>query len=213
VKFPNSIKARRHLSEVDLKLAQVITEVGPIQIELDPAETVFESLATSIVYQQLHGKAASAILTRFKTLCGDSAFPSPKKVLHHPEESLRTTGLSRNKIRALKDLAEKTLAGIVPQRELAIQLSDDALIQALVQVHGIGPWTAHMMMIFTLGRTDVLPVGDYGVRKGFAAVYGKKTLPSPTQLEAAAEKWRPFRSAACWYLWEALKLSRFGGSP
>ncbi len=209
MKFPKGELARRHLTQADPRLAEIIDEVGPIRIDLDPNETVFESLATSIVYQQLHGKAAAAILERFKTLLGNSPFPTPEQVLSQPEESLRSTGLSRNKILSMKDLSQKILDGTLPQRSDAEKLSDAALLEVLVQVRGIGPWTAQMFLIFTLGRTDVLPIGDFGVRRGFAAVFGKKKMPSPEQLQAAAEKWRPYRSAASWYLWQALELERF----
>ncbi len=209
MKFPQSAQSRNHLIAADPQLAPIIEEVGPIRIELDPEETIFESLVTSIVYQQLHGKAAAAILGRFKALWNDTLFPTASQVLEQSEETLRTTGLSRTKILSMKDLSQKTLNGSLPERSHVNQLNDKDLMEVLVQVRGVGPWTAQMLMIFTLGRTDILPTGDYGVKKGYAAVYGKKKIPSPQELEKAAEKWRPFRSAASWYLWQALELERY----
>ena len=206
MKFPKSIEARKYLTNSDHTLAKIIEEVGDIRIELDSNESVFESLATSIIYQQLHGKAAAAILKRLKGLWNPDSFPTPDQILHQEEQSLRTAGLSLSKILSIKDLSHKTLDGSLPKREVAAQLSDEDLLESLTQVRGIGPWTAQMFMIFTLGRPDILPTGDYGVRRGFAAVYGKKKMPSPQQLEAAGEKWRPFRSIASWYLWQALEL-------
>ncbi len=211
MKFPKALQSQRHLKSVDPILAKIIEQVGPVRIEIDPEETVFESLATSIIYQQLHGKAAAAILGRFKALFEGTPFPKPEQVLQTPEETLRGTGLSRTKILSMKDLSEKTLSGQLPSRTQAEKLSDEELQNALTQVRGIGPWTAQMLMIFTLGRPDVLPTGDFGVRRGYAAVYKNKKMPTPKQLETAAKIWHPFRSAASWYLWQALELEQFKG--
>jgi 3-methyladenine DNA glycosylase/8-oxoguanine DNA glycosylase len=209
MKFPKSIQALRHLKKSDPRLGAIITQVGPIRIELDPNESIFESLTTSIIYQQLHGKAAAAILARVKNLWNPHSFPTPEQVLYQSEDSLRSTGLSRTKILSMQDLSKKILDGSLPSREQASKLNDEELLNTLIQVRGIGPWTAQMFLIFTLGRTDVLPVGDFGVRRGFAAVYGKRKMPTPEQLESAAEAWRPYRSAASWYLWQALELEKF----
>lgn len=209
-RFPKALPASRFLAEADSRLAQVIAEVGPITVEIDPDETVFESLASSIVYQQLHGKAAATILGRFKALFpGAQGFPEPGQVLATDEAALRATGLSGSKLLSIQDLARKVIAGQVPDRAQAETMDDDALIESLTQVRGIGPWTAQMMLIFTLGRPDVLPTGDYGVRKGFATLYRKKEMPTPQALQKVAEKWRPYRSVASWYLWRVLELERF----
>jgi DNA-3-methyladenine glycosylase II len=206
-KFPNALKAARYLSKADPKLAQVIKEVGAVKIELDFGESVFQSLLTSIVYQQLHGKAAASILARFIVLFGKGkAFPSPRRVLEMEESLMRGAGLSQNKINAIRDLAKKVLDGTVPSRLMAEKMTDEELILAVTQVKGIGVWTAQMLLIFTLGRPDVLPAGDYGVRKGFARVYRKKKMPAPKELEKACEHWRPYRSVGSWYLWRSLEL-------
>jgi len=209
-RFPDALKATRHLTRVDALLGDLIKEVGGIKIELDPTETVYESLASSIIYQQLHGKAAAAILARFKTLCGKGGrFPHPKAVITARVPALRKTGLSGSKIQALKDLSEKVLSKSVPDRKLAHKMTDQELIEAFSSVRGVGPWTAQMLLIFTLGRTDVLPIGDYGVRRGYAAVYGKKQMPKPKELEALGTKWSPYRTAASWYFWRALEIERY----
>ena len=186
--------------------------MGAVKIELDADETVFESLTSAIVYQQLHGKAAATILGRVKTVCHPRGeFPTPAQLLAASDEALRGAGLSRSKLLALKDLAQRVTDGLVPTRAKAETMSDAALIEALTEVRGIGPWTAQMLLIFTLGRPDVLPVDDFGVRKGFAVVYGKKKMPTPKELALYGEQWRPFRSIAAWYLWRALELERFKG--
>ena len=209
-RFPSALKAARHLREVDPRLAEVIDEVGPMKIAIDRGESVFESLATSIIYQQIHGKAAAAILKRFKETCGaNDGFPDPKLVLQQSTEALKASGLSQSKMIAILDLSQKVLDGTVPTRDQAHRMTNEELIESLVEVRGIGTWTAQMMLIFTLRRGDVLPVLDFGVRKGFAAVYGKRRMPTPKQLEKHGEKWAPHRSVAAWYFWRALELERF----
>jgi DNA-3-methyladenine glycosylase II len=212
IRFPSRLKGARHLAQVDQKFAALIKEVGSVTVKLDPNESVYESLGVSIIYQQLHGKAAASIAARFKKLYSKSnAFPSPKQVVNADLEQMKTAGLSESKCIALKDLAQKTLFKQIPDRKTAEDLSDEALIEAFTSVRGIGPWTAQMLLIFTLGRTDVLPTGDYGVRRGFALLYGKKKLPTPKELAAFGERWQPYRSIASWYLWRATELPRFQG--
>jgi len=200
------------LSAVDKRLSKVIQGVGSLKIDLEPNETIFESLAISIIYQQLHGKAAAAITNRVKThFSKEDRFPTPDELLSSPLPTLRSLGLSESKARALKDLAQKTKDQAIPDRAAAEAMSDEALIETFTTVKGIGPWTAQMLLIFTLGRTDVLPIADYGVRKGFALLYGKKKLPTPRELEAHGEIWKPYRSAASWYLWRVTELPKYQG--
>jgi methylated-DNA-[protein]-cysteine S-methyltransferase len=194
-------KALRHLRESDPRLSELIERVGPCKMKLDLAHTTFGALAESIVYQQLTGKAAATIFGRVK----QAVVPfEPARVLATHDEKLRAAGLSGAKLKALKDLAEKTIDGTVPSLDEVRRMDDDAIVERLTQVRGIGRWTVEMLLIFRLGRPDVLPVGDYGVRKGFARAYNKRKLPTPKELEKHGEKWRPFRSVASWYLWRAL---------
>jgi O-6-methylguanine DNA methyltransferase len=199
--------AAAHLSERDPRLARVIAEVGPPRLRLAATQSTFEALAESIVYQQLTGKAAGTIHGRLRAL-----FPRqrvrPEPLLAHRDEVLRGAGLSRGKILALRDLAARTLDGTVPPVRALHALDDDAIVERLVKVRGIGRWTVEMLLIFRLGRPDVLPVGDYGVRHGFQLAYGKRKMPTPAQLARVGEKWRPFRTVASWYLWRAVDLSR-----
>jgi 3-methyladenine DNA glycosylase/8-oxoguanine DNA glycosylase len=171
------------------------------------ARTTFEALAESIVYQQLTGKAAATIHGR---LC--AMFPrrrlQPEGILGASEADLRGAGLSRSKVLAVRDLATRTLEGHVPSVRELHRMTDDAIVEKLVQVRGIGRWTVEMLLIFRLGRPDVLPVHDYGVRHGFKLAYRKKVLPTPNELASQGEKWRPFRTAASWYLWRAVDLER-----
>jgi DNA-3-methyladenine glycosylase II len=166
---------------------------------------LFQSLLRSIVYQQLSGKAAGTIHGRVEALF-DGA-PEPAGLLALSEDELRGAGLSRNKLLAVRDLAEKTLDGTVPPLDELEALDDEAIIQRLVQVRGIGRWTVEMLLMFRLRRPDVLPVDDLGVRKGFMLTYGLDELPKPALLRERAEHWRPYRSVASWYMWRAVELS------
>jgi len=199
--------AVEHLTARDRRLARVIEKTGPLRLRLARTQSTFEALAESIVYQQLTGKAAATIHGR---LC--ALFPRkrvrPETLLDLRDPALRGAGLSRGKILALRDLADKTLDGTVPRVRELHALSDDDIVERLVRVRGIGRWTVEMLLIFRLGRPDVLPLGDYGVRHGFQLAYGKRALPTPGELAAQGEKWRPFRTAASWYLWRAVDLAR-----
>lgn len=193
------------LSRADEVLGRFIARVGPLRLTASPRFSPFEALASSIVYQQLNGKAAATILGRFREAVGlRGRFPDPQAVLAAPERVLRGAGLSRSKLAALRDLARKTLAGEVPSAAALRRMSDEEIIARLTQVRGIGPWTAQMLLIFRLGRPDVLPVTDYGVRQGFTQLYGGRELVSPAKLISHAERWRPYRSVASWYLWRVL---------
>jgi DNA-3-methyladenine glycosylase II len=164
----------------------------------------FDALAESIAYQQLSGKAAAAIWGRVRALYPRKRYLDPKLILETPDETLRAAGLSRSKVAALKDLAAKTIDGTVPRAGALAKMSDEEIIERLVAVRGIGRWTVEMLLLFDLGRPDVWPVHDYGVRKGFAKTFGRRKLPTPKYLMKLGEKWRPYRSVAAWYFWRAL---------
>ena len=187
-------------------MARLIREVGPCRLEIAPRQTPYQALLESVVYQQLTGKAAATIYGRVCASFGSRRCPGPEKIAEAPDELLRAAGLSRSKVAAVKDLAEKSLAGKIPTRRAAEKLSDTELVECLTSVRGIGTWTVEMFLIFTLGRPDVLPLEDYGVRKGYARTFGRDVLPKPKELLALGEKWRPFRTTASWYLWRALEL-------
>jgi 3-methyladenine DNA glycosylase/8-oxoguanine DNA glycosylase len=197
------------LRKLDRRIAGVIDEVGPVRIELDPRETVYQSLFRSILYQQLTGKAAATILGRVKALYPKRKFPKPEDILRTPPEAIRATGVSGAKLRALQDLSRRHHEGLIPSRAKMAGLEDEVVIETLSEIRGVGRWTAQMFLIFTLGRKDVLPEGDYGVRKGFAAIHRKNELPTPSELLEHGERWRPHRTSAAWYLWRALELERY----
>ena len=173
---------------------------------ITPAVSIrpFDALAESIAYQQLSGKAAATIFGRVRALYPKRKWLDPEQLLATPDETLRAAGLSRAKTAALKDLAAKTIDGTVPSGRALIRMSDDEIITRLTTVRGIGRWTVEMLLLFDLGRPDVWPVDDYGVRKGFAKTFGRRKLPTPKQLMKFGEKWRPYRSVAAWYFWRAL---------
>jgi DNA-3-methyladenine glycosylase II len=181
-------------------MAALIKRAGPMSFR-DPSEDSFAALVRSIMYQQLAGAAATAIHGRFLKLFADGL--SPAAVLALPDGAMRTAGLSGSKAAAVADLARKITDGTVPLEDVE-SLSDEDLEKRLVQVRGIGPWTAQMFMMFQLQRLDIWPVADYGVRKGWAATHRKKVLPTPKQLDAAGEIFRPYRTVAAWYCWRAV---------
>ena len=193
-----------HLSRADKTLAQLIKRVGPCKLIPKNGRSPFESLVRSVVYQQLNGTAAAAILARVKALYPNRRFPRPDDFLGTTDELLRSAGLSRAKTAAIKDISSKTLAGVVPTSRAIVRMTNEEILERLTSLRGVGPWTVEMLLIFTLGRQDVLPVTDYGVRKGFAITYGWKDLPRPRELLEFGEKWRPHRSTAAWYFWRAL---------
>jgi 3-methyladenine DNA glycosylase/8-oxoguanine DNA glycosylase len=198
-------EAIAYLRRSDRRLGRVVERVGPYRLEARPGLTPFEGLLRSIVYQQLSGKAAGAIHERLRDLFPRRR-PGPRLLLALDDEQLRAAGLSRGKVAAARDLARKTLARDVPSRETLRGMDDEAIIERLVAVRGIGRWTVEMILIFQLGRPDVLPVTDLGVRKGFRLSHGGDDLPEPNELLRHGERWRPFRSVASWYLWRATEL-------
>lgn len=195
--------ALRHLRRADPKLARVIAAVGPCRLEYTPLHTPFRTLLRSVTYQQLSWKAAGTILARVEALFPADSGPTPERLLKLPETALRGAGLSRNKFLALRDLSAKVLDGTVPEARVLKQLSDEEIIERLTEVRGVGRWTVEMLLIFTLGRADILPVTDLGIRKGFQQAYGMKRLPAFSTLERAGRAWSPYRSIASWYLWRA----------
>jgi DNA-3-methyladenine glycosylase II len=194
-----------HLSRADEVLASLIDKVGACRLK-PKRRSPFEALVQAVVYQQLNGAAAATILGRVKALYPGRRFPSPENLVATSDERLRAAGLSRNKTAALKDIAAKTMSGVIPDSRAIRKLSEAEILERLTAVRGIGPWTVEMLLIFTLGRPDVLPVTDYGVRKGFMVTYGWKELPKPKELLDFGERWRPYRSTAAWYFWRALEL-------
>ncbi len=202
--------AVEHLRRVDRVLGRFIDSAGPFALELDETRSMFMALAEAIVFQQLTGRAAATIFGRLSAL-----FPStpqgfaPEAVLAASEEQLRSVGLSRSKALSLRDLAAHTAAGSIPTLDEVRTMDDETIVERLVAVRGIGRWTAQMLLIFRLGRPDVLPVDDYGVRKGFASVFRKRTLPTPKELAARGARWAPYRTVASWYLWRAVDV-RYG---
>jgi DNA-3-methyladenine glycosylase II len=218
----DSAAAIKQLAAADPKLGELMRRAGPFTLRLKSAHSPFESLLESIVYQQLNGRAAATILRRVLELSG-GLHPSPQALLDTPDVQLRGAGLSGNKLLALRDLAAKTIDGTVPTLERIRRMRDDEIVEQLTAVRGIGRWTVEMLLMFRLGRPDVLPVTDFGVRKGFHLTFqrknaftatpfgGKKVvtqadLPTAEQMVRRAEKWKPWRSVASWYLWRACDL-------
>ena len=197
-------QAHQHFSASDLRMAALIARSRLYEIKPADAIRPFDALAESIAYQQLNGKAAATIWSRVRALYPKRKWLDPQQVLATPDDLLRSAGLSRAKTAALKDLAAKTIDGTVPSGRALVRMSDDEIIARLTQVRGIGRWTVEMLLLFDLGRPDVWPVDDYGVRKGFAKTFGRRKLPAPKQLMKIGEKWRPYRSVAAWYFWRAL---------
>lgn len=210
--------ALEHLCTVDEKLAALIERAGPFTLRLDPSPSPFESLLESILYQQLHGKAAATIHRRVREYFGGD--PTPQLLLDTPDDPLRAAGVSGNKIKALRDLAARTLDGTVPAHNAIRKMSDAEIVERLTQVRGIGTWTVEMLLIFRMGRSDIFPVTDYGVRKGFALTFQRvpktrplaaEDLPKPEVMHKRGKRWAPYRSVASWYMWRACDLAK--GTP
>jgi DNA-3-methyladenine glycosylase II len=201
--------AMSHLAAKDEKLATLIAETAQFQTDLDAAQSPYEALLESIAYQSISGKAAATIFGRIKALSGNGRPPSPEQMLKFRTSALRKAGLSGAKVLAMKDLARKTIDGTVPTREQAERMSDAELVERLDSVRGIGAWTVEMFLIFNLGRPDVLPIHDLGVKKGWSVTYGKKHMPKPKELLAFGEKWRPYRTVASWYMWRAFERAGY----
>jgi DNA-3-methyladenine glycosylase II len=195
--------ARRHLGAAEPAFAPLIRRIGPCRLKPERKREPFEALLRAIAHQQLHARAAEAILGRFLALYPEDGFPHPELVLRTEVMALRGCGWSEGKAAAIHDLCRRSLDGTVPTRRAAARLDDAALIERLTSVRGIGRWTVEMLLIFNLGRPDVLPVDDFGVREGFRLLHGLAAQPKPRALAEAGAAWAPYRSTAAWYLWRA----------
>jgi DNA-3-methyladenine glycosylase II len=195
--------ARRHLGAADPAFAPLIKRIGPCRLKPERAREPFEALLRAIAHQQLHARAAEAILGRFVALYPEGRFPPPEQILLTDVMALKGCGWSENKIAAIHDLCRRAVDGTVPTRRAAMRLDDAALIERLTTVRGIGRWTVEMLLIFNLGRPDVLPVDDFGVQEGYRLLHGLDARPKPRMLAAIGAAWAPYRSTAAWYLWRA----------
>ena len=200
------LAATAALARADKKMARLIERAGPFTLRPEKMQSPFQALLRAIVYQQLSGKAAATIFGRVKALYPGRNGLTPAAILETPDEALRAAGMSRAKVAGVKDLAAKTLAGTVPTLARLRRMDDAEIVERLVSVRGIGVWTVEMLLMFRLGRPDVLPVGDLGVRRGFMLTYKTPEMPAPKHLTEHAERWRPYRSVASWYLWRAVEL-------
>ena len=194
-------KAINHLKKSDPILSAIIERVGPYRMEFGPPE--FHSLAEAIVYQQLNGKAAVTIFKRFAALAGEPVMP--EGILKLTDAQLRSVGLSKQKSSYLKDMAERAARGELDFSRLP-KMTDDEVVKHLTQVKGVGVWTAHMFLMFTLRRPNVLPTGDYGIQMAIKKNYKKRKMPKPEMMAKIAKSWEPYRSVACWYLWRSLDI-------
>jgi DNA-3-methyladenine glycosylase II len=198
------VVAVAHLRASDAVLGALIDRVGPLALELKSAHSLFEAMLRSIVYQQLHAKAASTILGRVLIELAKHGGAKPEALARVSDAALRGAGLSANKLLAVRDLAAKCIEGTVPSLKEARKLGDDELVARLTTVRGIGPWTVHMLLIFYLGRPDVMPTSDFAIRAGFKKLYKKRKDPTPEAILKHARRWQPYRSVASWYLWRSL---------
>jgi 3-methyladenine DNA glycosylase/8-oxoguanine DNA glycosylase len=197
--------AIEHLSAADPLLAKVIEGAEGFRLRSDEGESPYEVLLSAITYQSISGKAAETIFGRIKALGSGGRAPTPHEMIRLRKSVLRKAGLSGAKVVAMKDLARKTIDGVVPSHDEALTISDEELVARLTAVRGIGTWTVEMFLIFRLGRPDVLPIDDLAVKKGWSVTYGKKHMPKPKELLAFGERWRPYRTVASWYMWRAFE--------
>jgi len=196
-------EALKHLAKADPVMRRLIRVHGPCGLEPETRRTPFQSLAQAIAHQQLNGTAAETILRRFRQLFPGRKFPRPEDLARVDDDAIRAAGFSRAKVAALRDLAAKALDGTVPPSRVITRLPDEEIIDRLTAVRGVGQWTVEMLLIFQLGRPDVLPIHDFGVRNGFRHAYGHDEMPAPKALLLFGERWRPHRTTAAWYLWRA----------
>jgi DNA-3-methyladenine glycosylase II len=205
-------RAVQHLGR-DPAWAGLIERIGPPRLVVEKSRGPYEALVRAIAHQQLHGNAARAILARLATLSANAACPGPQQLFSIPDSELRACGFSVAKIACLREIAVRALDGTIPTRRQALRIPDTELIERLTTIRGVGRWTVEMVLIFTLGRPDILPVDDFGVRDGYRALYELDRQPSPKQLATFGEAWAPFRSTAAWYLWRASDESRRAKQP
>jgi len=201
------LAAIAHITRGDPRLSALIAKCSEFKLHIDEQQSPYESLLRAIAYQSIAGKAAAVIFSRIKALGSNGRAPSPEELLRVPPGKLREAGLSAAKIAAVRDLAQKTIEGVVPSLEDAQRMSDQELVERLISVRGIGAWTVEMFLIFRLARPDVLPIHDYGVQKGFALTYRKRRIPTPKELAKFGERWRPYRTVASWYMWRAVEAA------
>ena len=195
--------AHKHLSKRDSVLRKLIREHGKCSLKPEMRRSPFQSLVQAVAHQQLNGTAANTILRRFIKLFPRRKFPRPEDLAKVSDEQIRACGFSFAKIKSIRDIAEKTLSGVIPSSRQIMKLSDDEIVARLTEVRGVGRWTVEMLLIFQLGRHDVLPADDFGVRTGFRVAYKKREMPKPKELLAFGEKWKPHRTTAAWFLWRA----------
>jgi DNA-3-methyladenine glycosylase II len=200
--------AHKHLSKRDPVLRRLIREHGKCDLTPEKRRSPFQSLVQAVAHQQLNGKAANNILSRFKKLFPGRKFPRPEDLAKVTDAQIRACGFSFAKIKSIRDIAEKTLSGVVPSSRQIVNLSDDEIIARLTEVRGVGRWTVEMLLIFQLGRPDVLPADDFGVRTGYRVAYKKRDMPKPKALLAFGEKWKPHRTTAAWFLWCAADAAK-----
>lgn len=196
-------EAHKHLSERDPIMRALILEHGTCALVPEFKRSPFQSLVQAVAHQQLHSTAANTILARFKKLFPGRKFPRPEDLAGVTDEQIRACGFSFAKIKAIRDIAEKTLAGVVPTGREIVALADEEIILRLTEVRGVGRWTVEMLLIFQLGRPNVLPADDFGVRNGFRIAYKKRALPTAKEILKFGEIWRPHATTAAWYLWRA----------
>ena len=201
-------KAHKHLSKNDPVLKRLIREHGKCSLKPEKRRAPFQSLVMAVAHQQLNGTAANTILTRFKKLFPGRKFPKPEDLSKVSDEQIRAAGFSFAKIKSIRDIAEKTLSGVIPSSRQIMKLNDDEIVARLTEVRGVGRWTVEMLLIFQLGRHDVLPAGDFGVRSGFRVAYKKREMPTVKELLAHGEKWKPHRTTAAWFLWCATDAAK-----
>lgn len=194
-------QAETFLATLDEDWARHIAAIGPCRHAAKPAREPYEALMRAIAYQQLHAKAGDAILGRFLALYPAAAFPAPQQVLATDEAALRTCGFSGTKLATIRGIAQAALDGVVPTREQALSMPDEALIDRLVTLRGVGRWTVEMLLIYTLERSDILPADDFGVRDGYRRLKRLDTTPTRKQMETLGLAWSPYRTVAAWYLW------------
>jgi DNA-3-methyladenine glycosylase II len=200
--------ATTHLAACDPAWFALISKVGPCRMEQKSEREPYQALVRSVAYQQIHGRAAAAILGRFIALFPNQDFPDPAAVLKVDDATMRACGFSASKTATIREIAQKTLDGVVPSRAEAEKLSDDELISRLTSLRGVGRWTVEMLLMFSLAREDVLPIDDFGVREGWKVIKGLERQPKPKELGEVGLAWAPYRSTAAWYLWRAADLAR-----
>ena len=199
--------AHAQLAKADPVMRRLIRRAGPCAIK-PLRRSPFEALVSAVAHQQLNGTAAATILGRFRALFPKGRFPTPAEVAAVPDEAIRAAGFSRAKLAAIRDISDRALTGAVPDRRTIARWDDERIITHLVECRGVGRWTVEMFLMFTLARPDVLPADDFGVRSGFRLAYGLAEMPSPKDLLAFGERWRPHRTTASWYLWRAVDLAK-----